>query len=208
MQYCAKFLKLLIKMSIVFKPWCKLQILLLLINKQKLTYRSETTSGEGISNVSLNTRAGSNMVDHLALSIDTTQARAWVNTMQVPAGTCRRTIRVDCTFRSACNVWISKIVLDACASCSSVTILAQGILTARWWVARVRTLGWDYWCWNYKHSCSNMLYDIQWAVIVKHSIHVNSICNQSINMLFITGVPNQTKFWDANSRLKFLGNIF
>ena len=168
-------------MSIVFKPWCELQIsLLLLTNKQKLTYRSETTSGEGISNVSLNTRAGSNMVDHLALSIDTTQARAWVNTMQVPAGTCRRTIRVDCTFRSACNVWISKIVLDACTSGSSVAILAQGILTARRWVARVRTLGWDYWCWNYKHSCSNMLYDIQWAVIVKtqHSCKFNM---QSIN---------------------------
>ncbi len=181
MQYCAKFLKLLIKMSIVWKPWCKLQIsLLLLTNKQKLTYRSETTCGEGISNVSLNTRAGSNMVDHLALSIDTTQARAWVNTMQVPAGTCRRTICIDCTFRSACNVWISKIVLDACASGSSVAILAQGILTARRWVARVRTLGWDYWCWNYKHSCSNMLYDIQWAVIVKtqHSCKFNM---QSIN---------------------------
>ena len=145
------------------------------------------------------------MVDHLALRVDPTQARTGVNTVQVPAGTCWRTIRVDCAFRSACNVWISKIVLDASAGGSSVAVFAQGVLTARRRIAWIRTLGWDYRCWNYKHSCSNMLYDIHWwAVIFKtqHScIYSMQSINQSICWL-LQGCQIKQKFWDAKFSTK------
>ena len=82
---------------------------------------------EGISDVALITDADWHMVSHTTISIDTTEARAWVLALSVDTGKCGGAVRIDNTFWSACYVGISKVVGDALAGGSSASLLANCI---------------------------------------------------------------------------------
>ena len=67
------------------------------------------------------------MVGNLTVSIGTAQARAWVNTLEVPALLGVGAVSVDHTFGSAGNIWVSKVVRNTLARGSSLSIIAHGI---------------------------------------------------------------------------------
>ena len=93
---------------------------------KKLTWWNPT-GGEWIADVPLVTHTDGNMVGNLAVGVGAAQARAWINTLQVPALLGVGAVSVDHTFRSAGNIWVSKVVRNTLARGSSLSIIAHGI---------------------------------------------------------------------------------
>lgn len=84
--------------------------------------RRKPASSKGVSSISRKTTAGSSMIYNSTLCIYTTQTRTWVNTFHVLTCFVRRTFRVGSTFRSACNIWIAKVLRNTLASSCSVSV--------------------------------------------------------------------------------------
>ena len=80
-----------------------------------LTNWLSSACGKWVSNVPFKTCASRDMVQNTTDGIDATSSRAWVDTVQILACFVRRTVRIDHTFGSTCNIWVSKIVRDASA---------------------------------------------------------------------------------------------
>ena len=93
---------------------------------KKLTWWNPT-GGEWIADVPLVTHTDGNMVGNLAVGVGAAQARAWINTLQVPALLGVGAVSVDHTLRSAGNIWVSKVVRNTLARGSSLSIIAHGI---------------------------------------------------------------------------------
>ena len=110
-------------------------------HKKKLTFRWQSTGGEWITNVASVTDTVGYMVDHRALGVHTTLGtRTGVNTVQILTGQCRRTLGVCRTFWSACNIRIAKVLWDALTCGGAGARVADCVLAARRWVARVDRL--------------------------------------------------------------------
>ena len=92
-----------------------------------LTYRSQSTGGEGIALISLIAGAGGYVVDDLALGIDAAQTRARVHALQVLAGLVRGTVGIDGTLRPAGHIRVAEVVPDTFTGGGSVSVGAQGI---------------------------------------------------------------------------------
>jgi hypothetical protein len=80
-----------------------------------LTDRFPPACSEGVPDVTLNTRAGGNVVHDTAHGIDTACAGAGVHTVEPLACSVRRAVGVDHTLRSACHVGVPKVFRDAAA---------------------------------------------------------------------------------------------
>ena len=80
------------------------------------------------------------MVQHTALGIDTTEARARINTLEVLAGLVRGTLRICGAFWPACNIRVAKVLRYALAGGGSVPLGAASIGAAWRGVARIHNL--------------------------------------------------------------------
>ena len=68
---------------------------------------------------------------HPALGIDTAGARAGVDAVVLLTCFVRRTVRVDHTFWSTCNIRVTQIIRDALTRGCSVPLLANSIYFMR-----------------------------------------------------------------------------
>ena len=80
-----------------------------------LTDRFLSTCCKGVPDVVWNTCAGWNMILYFAYSIYTTGAGTGVYTFVSLACFVGGAVRVNNTFRTACNIWISEVFRDAAA---------------------------------------------------------------------------------------------
>ena len=100
-----------------------------------------TTRCEGVSNISLYADTVGNMIDHLTLGIDSTiGCWTWVNTMQVLTCFVGWAFCIGCTFRSAGNIRVSKVVWDALTRSRPSSGGANCVTTTRRRIARIHSL--------------------------------------------------------------------
>ena len=92
-----------------------------------LTDRFPPACSEGVPDVTLNTRAGGNVVHDTAHSIHTTCAGAGVHTVEPLACSVRWAVRVDHTLRPACHVGVPKVVGDAAAGGCPTSFLTHSV---------------------------------------------------------------------------------
>lgn len=109
-----------------------------------LTGRYGVACSEGVASVARDTGAGGQVVDDAATRIHPAHARTRVHAVQVLACFGARTVGIYGAFRPACHVGVAKILGDATACCCPLSFCANGILSARGWVARVYNFGWCY----------------------------------------------------------------
>ena len=77
------------------------------------------------------------MIDYLTLGINATDTGTRVNTMKILACARAWAVSIDGTFRAAGNVWVAEIFWDALAGGGSGTVAANGVVSARGWVAGI-----------------------------------------------------------------------
>ena len=118
--------------------------------KCELTDGLQSAWGERVSNIAFVTGAGRDVINDFALGIDATQAGAGIHTLQPLACFVWWTISIDGALWSAGHIWVSKVILNTLAGCSSISVGAKGIGSTRWWVAGVGSLGYLGWSWNKK----------------------------------------------------------
>jgi hypothetical protein len=114
-----------------------------------LTWWYKRAGRERISSIARQARARWQMVNNLTLGINATNAGTRVHTVKILAGACAWTISIDGTFRPAGNVWVAEIFWDALAGGGSGTVAANGVVSARGWVAWVYNFCWGR-CYNKK----------------------------------------------------------
>ena len=100
----------------------------------------QTAFCEGIADVSSVACACWNVASNLADGVDSTGSRARINTLVSLTCFVRRTVRVDHTFWSACNIWVSEVFWNTLASCGSTPPLANRIGSTGRGVAGVHRL--------------------------------------------------------------------
>ena len=77
--------------------------------------------------IALYARARGDVVDHPTLGVGAAESRARVHTVKSRACLVRRAVRVDCALGTTCNIGVPKVVLDASAGSSSISIRAFSI---------------------------------------------------------------------------------
>ena len=127
------------KITMILKE--SLIILDLFKNISVLTYRFKTARCERISNISLITCAGGNVVDYTALGIDATEAGAGIHTLQLLACFVRRAFSIDGALGSTCYIRVSKVLRNTHACCGSISVGATCILSTRGGIAGIWCLG-------------------------------------------------------------------
>ena len=108
----------------------------------------QTALCEGIADVSSVACACWNVASNLADGVDSTGSRARINTLVSLTCFVRRTVRVDHTFWSACNIWVAKVFWNTLAGRGTVSVLTECIGTTRRRVAGIDNLS-DNW-WSYE----------------------------------------------------------
>ena len=115
--------------------------------QKRLTLRYAGTCSEGVSSVAWVASASRCVVDDPALSVDPTDSRTGVDTVESNTGQTGWTLCVDGALRSTCYIGVSEILGYATACSSPISSRADCILAAGRRVARVYS---DCWCrgWN------------------------------------------------------------
>ena len=118
--------------------------------------RNRATSRGGITRVARETTTDWIVIDNSALSVQSTDPRAWINAPVVSTTFVPRTVRVLDTFWSTSSIRISHIVNWAFA-CGTVSLWSTFCSnTTRWWIARIfRSSGGRFRLDNYRFCATN-----------------------------------------------------
>ena len=113
--------------------------------QKRLTLRYAGTCSEGVSSVAWVASASRCVVDDPALSVDPTDSRTGVDTVESNTGQTGWTLCVDGALRSTCYIGVSEILGYATACSSPISSRADCILPTGRWVARI----YRSWCWGW-----------------------------------------------------------